>query len=178
MPFTAEFSFEQQWIDSLDEEQQWQALQKALDALAPRQREALYLRFFNDLDYAQIAGVMNLNYQATRNQVYLALKAIREQFPVNWQLIRVKLSTSRWAAAITKIAGRLARPVLRNLNSYLFLSHQRGVLALSAPLSRLTAAFTASPLVCFSKSRKGMRRIYVPTGRSALSELTMGYSLG
>ncbi len=95
MPFTAEFSFEQQWIDSLDEQQQWQALQKALNALTPRQREVLYLRFFNDLDYPQIAEVMNLSYQATRNQVYLALKALREQFPANWQMLLLLLQSLR-----------------------------------------------------------------------------------
>ncbi|AQG80126.1 RNA polymerase sigma factor [Spirosoma montaniterrae] len=87
LSFTAEFSFEQQWIDSLDEQQQTQALQRALNALTPRQREILYLRFFNNLDYPQIAAVMNLSYQAARNQVYLALKAIREQFPANWRLL-------------------------------------------------------------------------------------------
>lgn len=89
MPFRAEFSFEQQWIDALDEQRQWRALEKAINALSPRQREVLYLRFFNNLDYSQIAAIMNLSYQAARNQVYLALKAIREQFPANWRLFFV-----------------------------------------------------------------------------------------
>lgn len=83
LPFNVEFSFEQQWIDALDEQGQWQALQQALNALTPRQREVLYLRFFNNLDYPQIAETMQLSYQAARNQVYLALKALRERFPVN-----------------------------------------------------------------------------------------------
>jgi RNA polymerase sigma factor (sigma-70 family) len=94
LQFTAEFSFEQQWIDSLDEQQQWQALQRALNALTPRQREVLYLRFFNNLDYPQIAATMNLSYQAARNQVYLALKAIREQFPINWQMLVTMLQVA------------------------------------------------------------------------------------
>ena len=92
--FMAEFSYEQQWIDLLDEQTQWQTLQNALNALTPRQREVLYLRFFNNLDYPQIATVMNLSYQATRNQVYLALKAIREQFPVNWCTLLLVMQTT------------------------------------------------------------------------------------
>lgn len=92
--FAAHFSFEQQWIDSLDEQHKWQTLQQALNCLTPRQREVLYLRFFNGLDYPQIGSVMNLSYQAARNQVYLALKAIREQFPANWRLLYVLLQAS------------------------------------------------------------------------------------
>lgn len=84
LPFTVEFSFEQRWIESLEEQAQKEQLQQALNALTPRQREVLYLRFFNDLDYPQVAAVMGLNYQATRNQVYLALKAIREHLPYHW----------------------------------------------------------------------------------------------
>lgn len=80
---SVEFSFEQQWIDSLEEQSQRLALQHALNALTPRQREVLYLRFFNDLDYPQIAEIMGLSYQATRNQVYLALKAIRQHLPLH-----------------------------------------------------------------------------------------------
>lgn len=92
LPFAIEFSFEQQWIDSLEEKQQNEVVQQALNALTPRQREVLYLRFFNDLDYPQIAEVMGLSYQATRNQVYLALKAIREQLPVYWCALFVLLN--------------------------------------------------------------------------------------
>lgn len=90
-PFTVEFSMEQKWIDSSDEQRQGVALQQALNALTTRQREVLYLRFFNDLDYPQIATVMNLSYQATRNQVYLALKALREQFTAHWRAVIILL---------------------------------------------------------------------------------------
>lgn len=90
--FAVDFSFEHQWIESLEEEHQQQVLQNALNALTPRQREVLYLRFFNDLDYPQVAAVMGLSYQGTRNQVYLALKAIREHLPHHWVALVVLLS--------------------------------------------------------------------------------------
>ncbi len=87
LPFNANFVFDQQWEESLDEQDQLGALQKALNALTPRQQEVLYLRFFNNMDYPEIAAVMNISYQAARNQVYLALKAIRQHFPIHWRLV-------------------------------------------------------------------------------------------
>lgn len=94
LSFDVEFSFEQRWIELADEQQKAFALQRALNALSPRQREVLYLRFFNNLDYPQIAAVMNITYQAARNQVYLALKALREQFPAHWRLLIAFVQTA------------------------------------------------------------------------------------
>ncbi len=96
--FDVEFSFEQQWIELADEQEMTHALQRALNALTPRQREVLYLRFFNNLDYPQIAAVMNISYQAARNQVYLALKALREQFPAHWRLLIAFVQTAFYTA--------------------------------------------------------------------------------
>jgi len=45
--------------------------------------------FFNGLDYEQIAEVMNLSYQATRNQLYLSLKALRERLAPYWSTLLV-----------------------------------------------------------------------------------------
>jgi len=84
-PFEVEYSFEQRWIELQEEEEKWRVLQGAINQLTPRQREVLYLRFFNDLDYPEVAAVMGLSYQATRNQVYLALKALREHLPAHWR---------------------------------------------------------------------------------------------
>ena len=83
--FEVEYSFEQRWIESQEEQEKGRVLQEAINRLTPRQREVLYLRFFNDLDYPEVAAVMGLSYQATRNQVYLALKALREHLPARWR---------------------------------------------------------------------------------------------
>lgn len=75
--FSAEPSAEQRWVElDLDAERRDQ-VQRALRALTPRQREVLYLRYFNDLSYEQICEVMHINYQAARSQVYQALKVLR-----------------------------------------------------------------------------------------------------
>ena len=56
-----------------------QQLLEALAQLSPRQREAVYLKFFDDLSYEQIAEVMTLNVQSARNLVHQGLKAMRQQ---------------------------------------------------------------------------------------------------
>ena len=89
LPFDVEYSFESQLIQQQIQEETLRQLRLCLNALSPRQKEILYLRFFNGLDYEQIAEVMNLSYQATRNQLYLALKALRERLAPYWSSLLV-----------------------------------------------------------------------------------------
>jgi RNA polymerase sigma factor (sigma-70 family) len=50
---------------------------QAVAQLSQRQQEALYLKFYNDLDYGQIATVMSLNYQSARNLIHRAMTTLR-----------------------------------------------------------------------------------------------------
>lgn len=52
-------------------------LQKAMDLLAPREREAIYLRFILSLDYDELSKTLNLNYQTSRNLIHRALQKLR-----------------------------------------------------------------------------------------------------
>lgn len=79
MNFQVEFSFESRLIAQQAEDETLQKLQKALNGLTGRQKEILYLRFFNNMDYDQIAEVTGLSNQSARNQTYLAVKALKEQ---------------------------------------------------------------------------------------------------
>ncbi len=76
-PFDTEPSIEQQLIALDIDAEQRQHIQRAMNALSARQREILYLRYFNDLSYEQICEVMNINYQTARSQVYQSLKLLR-----------------------------------------------------------------------------------------------------
>ncbi|MEQ8469644.1 MAG: sigma-70 family RNA polymerase sigma factor [Marinoscillum sp.] len=49
-----------------------------LDLLPARQREILYLRFYNDLDYQEIADVLGINYQSVRNSIHESMKKLRK----------------------------------------------------------------------------------------------------
>ena len=53
-------------------------VEKALDTLSERRREALYLRFQHGLTHREIAEVMEIAYQTARNYVSEALLHIRQ----------------------------------------------------------------------------------------------------
>ena len=76
-PFEVEPSSEQRWIELDVADQQRDRIRAAMNALTPRQREILYLRYFNDLSYEQICDLTGLNYQSARSQVYQALNVLR-----------------------------------------------------------------------------------------------------
>lgn len=78
-PFALEASSEQRWIDLDVDEALRHRIRHALDQLTPRQREILYLRYFNDLSYEQICELLGINYQSARSQVYQALKVLRQR---------------------------------------------------------------------------------------------------
>lgn len=54
-------------------------LRRALAALAPHQREILILRDFNDLDYAEIATVLNLPKGTVMSRLHRARLALRKE---------------------------------------------------------------------------------------------------
>lgn len=50
----------------------------ALNKLTPRQREAVYLRYFEDLDFETIAHVMEMNVQSVRNLLQRGMQLMRD----------------------------------------------------------------------------------------------------
>lgn len=48
-----------------------------LKGLAPRQREAIFLRFYENLEYEEIGRIMDINYQVVRNTIYRSIKSLR-----------------------------------------------------------------------------------------------------
>lgn len=56
-----------------------QRVERLLGMLTDRQREAVYLRYMQGLDYDRIAAVMRMNAASVRKLVYRALEVIRKQ---------------------------------------------------------------------------------------------------
>ena len=63
----------------VSEKQLW--VSHALDILPKRQREVIFLKFFEGLDNEQIAELMQLNRQSVANLVVKALSSLKAQFP-------------------------------------------------------------------------------------------------
>lgn len=65
-------------IGEEEAENQQQSVSKALALLSERQREILYLRYFEEMDYRHIAIVLGINYQSVRNTASAGMKALRQ----------------------------------------------------------------------------------------------------
>ena len=75
--FHFEFSVEEQYIREETAGQRAAQLRKLLGTLPARQKEVIYLRFFQNLSRDQIAGVMTITPQTVSNLLQLAFKQLR-----------------------------------------------------------------------------------------------------
>jgi len=76
--FLIEFSAEDYFIQQQFEEDQRKNIIQVLNKLTKKQREAVYLRYFEELEYTEIAEVMDINLQSAKNNVHRGLDAMRE----------------------------------------------------------------------------------------------------
>lgn len=93
LPFHYAISVEDELIENEFEQQRHQQLDKAMQTLSPRQKEAIYLKFVSDLSYEELGKVMQLNYQSARNLVFRGLEKLRESFPKSIFLLFLPLKS-------------------------------------------------------------------------------------
>jgi RNA polymerase sigma factor (sigma-70 family) len=72
-----DFSPEEIVVRSEDRESLRHKIAVLLNGLPKRQKEVIYLHYFEDMDYAQIADVMGINYQSVLNLTQRALQKLR-----------------------------------------------------------------------------------------------------
>lgn len=65
-------------ISKEESEKLKQIISKLLDSLTPRQREAIYLRYMQEMDYEDISEVLKMNNNSARRLVYRGMKTLRE----------------------------------------------------------------------------------------------------
>jgi RNA polymerase sigma factor (sigma-70 family) len=73
-----EISHENFLINKDDDKKRAVKVIEALRQLPNRQREIIYLKLFQGLNYEELTEVMQINYQATRNLFYEAIKSLRK----------------------------------------------------------------------------------------------------
>lgn len=82
---TDDYFFEVEWAadhDLIDREEansRISLLSNALKELTPRQKEAIYLRFNKELEYAEIAQIMGISIEACRNLISKAIANLKQQ---------------------------------------------------------------------------------------------------
>lgn len=101
LAYAAEAAFDVQYspedfliAQELSAEQQAQLL-AALGRLGNRQREAIYLKFFDGFSYERISEIMALNPQSVRNLIYQSLKILKQSLPLPlWLLVAERVATA------------------------------------------------------------------------------------
>jgi RNA polymerase sigma factor (sigma-70 family) len=76
VPF--EISFDSQLILNEDEQQQQKTIKEVLAKLPARQREIIFLRFYDGLSYEEIADIMGINVNSTYKLLYKALESLKQ----------------------------------------------------------------------------------------------------
>lgn len=76
--FNIEYSFQDQIINAEISKEKSALLQQAIVTLSPGQKEIIYLKFEQELEYSEIAQLMNITIESARKQLYRALVSLRE----------------------------------------------------------------------------------------------------
>lgn len=66
------------FIENEESQQMKALLQEALNTLTNRQKEAIYLYYIEELEYAEICNLLDMNYQSVRNLIHRALTNLRK----------------------------------------------------------------------------------------------------
>ncbi|PWJ56860.1 RNA polymerase sigma factor (sigma-70 family) [Dyadobacter jejuensis] len=77
--FYADLSFEAVYINDETSGENVLALQEALEKLPARQKEALFLRFYGDHSFGDIAQIMNITTRAVYKLIYKSLEALNRE---------------------------------------------------------------------------------------------------
>ena len=92
--FLFDFSIEQQLIDDEITSEKVSQLNIRINNLPARQKEALYLRYHQQLTVEQIAEIMAVNYQSVSNILFRGIQNLRKDWKENISVILILASSS------------------------------------------------------------------------------------
>jgi RNA polymerase sigma factor (sigma-70 family) len=78
--FSLDFSIEDQLIADEETSAQVSQLNRLINALPPRQKEALYLRYHQGLTIEQIGEMLDINHQSVSNLLHRCIQHLRKEW--------------------------------------------------------------------------------------------------
>ncbi|SDM22393.1 RNA polymerase sigma factor, sigma-70 family [Catalinimonas alkaloidigena] len=93
------FSPEEFVIDQEADTCRHRVLVALLNRLTPRQREMVYLRYYEDLSYQEIAATLGINMQSVANLMQRALKKLKEDPYTHKAVEMLLLATLLWSVS-------------------------------------------------------------------------------
>ncbi|WP_461108466.1 RNA polymerase sigma factor [Spirosoma koreense] len=91
--FKIEFHYEPTWLDSQISQEQSEAVLRELNHLPARQKEALFLKFFDNLSYEEIAGIMGIETTSAYKVMYKAIAALQKRMPADLLALLLAVNT-------------------------------------------------------------------------------------
>lgn len=85
MLFDVKFGVETEYIRHETSRLMSHRLNRILDKLPPRQKEVIYLKFYQELTRDQIAVVMNISPQTVSNVLQIAMKQLRKHWKADFK---------------------------------------------------------------------------------------------
>ena len=70
-------------LDTTEADERVKLLMKALTKLSPHQREIIYLYYVNGLGHDEIAEILGINYQSSKNLLSRTLSKLRRWFSLD-----------------------------------------------------------------------------------------------
>lgn len=90
--FEIEFSVEHQYIENESTFVRTEQLRHFLDELPKRQKEVIYLKYFQEMDRNQISEVMDITPQTVSNLLQIAIKQLKK----HWKVVLLFLAMIQW----------------------------------------------------------------------------------
>lgn len=81
--FEIYFGVEELIIKDESREEQVETLQQALNQLSNKQKEVLYLHYYNGMSYGEIEEILSINRQSVRNHMYRAMETLRSVLDID-----------------------------------------------------------------------------------------------
>jgi len=97
--FALEVSAEQQRVAAEEQQEQLLLLRSAIQRLTPRQREAIFFRFYENMGYEEIAGILDISVKATYKLVARAISLLRQTYH-SAPLMKALFTLTAMAAAL------------------------------------------------------------------------------
>ena len=91
-PFESVLPCEHHLIRSQEADEQKSSVRWAVNELSARQREAIFLMFYEDMSYTQIASLLSIEPKTARNLVGKALQSLRKHLKLTSYLIGLLLT--------------------------------------------------------------------------------------
>ncbi len=82
--FEVDLSVEQKLIETETDQIRVHKIKKSIEELPARQKEVIYLKFFQEMDRGQIADIMGISPQTVSNLLQIALGQLKKHFKVEF----------------------------------------------------------------------------------------------